>query len=94
MIEHNRTHAGELALRQRDGWTADLDAGVIVFKFAGDRTATRHFKASVSMMKSPGNSLGLGHKVTQNNKYMHAKLAIGDAFTATAFSFQPPSAAP
>lgn len=44
MIEHNRQHASQWRYGKETGWTADLDAGLIIFKFPGDRTATCHFQ--------------------------------------------------
>ncbi|MFZ6799895.1 DUF6882 domain-containing protein [Undibacterium sp. Di24W] len=44
MLTQHREHAATWPHGKERGWTADLSAGVIMFKFDGDRTGTAHFQ--------------------------------------------------
>jgi hypothetical protein len=44
MIDQQLQHAANWRYGKEKGWSADLEAGVIVFQFAGERTGTSHFQ--------------------------------------------------
>jgi len=44
MVAQHRAHATTWPHGKERGWTADLSAGVIMFKFDGDKTGTAHFQ--------------------------------------------------
>lgn len=76
MLEHNRQHAANWQYGKETGWTADLDAGVIVFKFAGERTATCHFQSVGVYDETSGNfTWSWAQKKLSRNQQVHAKQA-------------------
>ena len=75
MIEHNRTHAASWRYGKEMGWTADLDAGVIVFKFAGDRTATCHFQSIGVYDEITGQFTWAWAQKLRKNQQIHARQA-------------------
>lgn len=44
MLHQHLQHASTWQYGKEKGWSADLEAGVIVFQFAGERTGTSHFQ--------------------------------------------------
>lgn len=44
MVAQHREHASSWKHGKEKGWTADLSAGVIMFKFDKDQTGTAHFQ--------------------------------------------------
>lgn len=44
MLNQHQEHATNWKYGKEKGWTADLEAGIIVFQFAGDTTGTSHFQ--------------------------------------------------
>jgi hypothetical protein len=44
MLAQHSQHASSWQFGKEKGWSADLEAGIIVFQFAGDRTGTSHFQ--------------------------------------------------
>lgn len=44
MLNQHQEHAANWKYGKEKGWSADLEAGIIVFQFAGDKTGTSHFQ--------------------------------------------------
>lgn len=76
MVAQHKKHAASWPYGKEKGWTADLDAGVIVFKFAGDLTGTCHFQTIGTYNEVDGSFLwGWAHGKLPRALKVHAKMA-------------------
>lgn len=76
MVAQHKEHAASWPYGKEKGWTADLEAGVIVFKFAGERSGTCHFQTIGTYNEEDGSFMwGWAHSTLPRALKAHAKLA-------------------
>ncbi len=76
MLAHHKVHAASWPYGKEKAWTADLDAGVIVFKFAGELTGTCHFQTIGTYNEADGSFMwGWAHSKLPRALKVHAKMA-------------------
>ena len=76
MLAHHKVHAASWPYGKEKAWTADLDAGVIVFKFAGELTGTCHFQTIGTYNEADGSFMwGWAHSKLPRALKAHAKMA-------------------
>lgn len=75
MIAQHKEHAASWSYGKEKGWTADLDTGVIVFKFEGELTGTCHFQTIGTYNEADGSFMwGWTHSELPRALKIHAKI--------------------
>jgi len=76
MLEQQKHHADTWQYGKETGWSADLRAGVIIFKFSGDQTGMADFQM-IGMYDEADETFiwGWAHEVVPKALKVHALLA-------------------
>lgn len=76
MIAQHAQHAASWQYGKEKGWTADLTAGVIVFKFANEHSGTSQFQ-TIGIYNEPAGTFtwGWSHPAVPAALRVHARLA-------------------
>jgi hypothetical protein len=88
MIVQHRVHATTWPHGKERGWTADLSAGVIMFKFDGNKTGTAHFQTVGVYNETTGSfTWAWSNDSLPSAQRKHAKLAKKWGFSHKHASF-------